>query len=133
MICHISSPSILKICPYNNTIITIFIRQTCLSWWLSYLQHVSIAVMQQSRYPVFHGKVLLSYYQCLTTETSTHGDILKSQINPKCYDILKYYSFSFSFIYFSRFYISFYLMMKRHMTMVTWHVTWYEVIKPKMD
>jgi len=57
------------------------------------MQHVLAAVIQQSKYPifhdgillsdsVFHGRVLLPYsYQYLTTKTSAQGDILKPQVS----------------------------------------------------
>jgi len=51
-----SSLPILKIHFHGGVVITTPLRQACLPWQPSFLQHISAVLMQQSGYPVFHDR-----------------------------------------------------------------------------
>ena len=53
---HMSSPSILKICSHSGIVIPISIKQACLPWQPPFLQHISMAIIQQSEYQVFYNR-----------------------------------------------------------------------------
>ena len=56
VMCYMSSLPILKIHFYSNRVIITSLRQACLLWWPSFLQHVSMALIQQSGYSVFYDR-----------------------------------------------------------------------------
>ena len=54
--CYISSSLILKICFYGSVVIIISPIQAHLLWWLFFLQHILIALMQQLGHLIFYNR-----------------------------------------------------------------------------
>jgi len=79
---HISSLPIPKIHLCSDVVIITSLIQAHLPWWLSFLQYISVVVIQQLRYLVFYDRDTpielsllwqsssIQLYQCFTTEIS---------------------------------------------------------------